>query len=707
MFDDKRLLRSLNPASVAVVGGREAERVVRQCRKLGFDGPIWPVNPRREILAELPCYAALADLPGAPDATFIAVPADASIEIVHQLAQSDAGGAVCYASGFRESGRLGAARQARLLAAAQAMPVLGPNCYGYINALCGAALWPDQHGLVRRSSGVAIISASGNIGLNLTLQQRSVPIAQLITVGNQAVVGVEACLAVALETPGITAVGLHIEGLSDLPRFIQAAERARQRGIAIVVLKSGRTATGARITFSHTATLAGPPQLYDALFERLNIAQVFDLEVFLEALKLLSISGALPGNRIASISCSGGEASLMADLSAAAALQFPPLAEAHKQQVQATLSAEVNVDNPLDYHTFIWGDEARLRRMFTAMLQGDFDLTVLVLDFPAVNQCDITAWQQALRAFITAAQQTGARAAVLASLSENMPAAERETLANCGVAPLLGMRQALAAIAAASRVGLGWRAGGDAPLLPRAGSGALCSTAVGAAVSGLDEAAAKAWLRRAGLDIPPSRVAASVEQAVAAARELGFPVAVKVLSDRLSHKTDVGGVALGLADAPSLAAATGDILRLAGRVLVEQMVDNPVVELLVGVNCDALFGHYLIIGAGGIGVELARDHQIVLLPASREMIYAALDKLALAPMLNGYRGREKADKAAVVDAVMRVIELVNTTADRLVELEINPLMVQPEGGKAIAADALIRVASGAEPSILPEQEHDR
>jgi len=380
--DPARLLRCLNPESIAVIGGAEAARVIQQCRRLNFGGELWPVNPRRETMEGIACAPTVDALPAPPDAAFVAIPAPAAVAAVGELARAGAGGAVCYASGFSEIGGAGESRQYQLVQAAGAMPLIGPNCYGFLNLLTGAALWPDYHGAARMDGGpagdknpggVAIFSQSGNVSLNLTMQRRLLPLAWLVSLGNQAAIGVEDCIAAALAEPRIAAIGLHIEGLRDLARFAELADEARRRRVPLVALKAGRSAAGARITMSHTATLAGEDALYDALFARLGIARVATPEEFIEALKLLTVMGPLPGNRIASMSCSGGEATLVADLAAAHDLQFPPFTDAHRDTVQSTLGDAVTVSNPLDYHTYIWGDRARQFAAFYAFVGGGGD----------------------------------------------------------------------------------------------------------------------------------------------------------------------------------------------------------------------------------------------------------------------------------------------------------------------------------------------
>ncbi len=699
-MDPARLNRCLNPRTIAVIGGAEAAQVIRQCRKLGFDGDIWPVNPKhhstRTALEGLDCYPGVDALPEPPDAAFIAIPAEASIQMVAALSRICAGGAVCYASGFRETGGDGNDRHQRLIEAAGKMPVIGPNCYGFINLTCGAALWPDYHGAARVDKGVAIFSQSGNVSLNLSMQRRLLPLAWLVTLGNQAVVGIEEGIAAALASDRITAIGIHLEGLNDLPRFAQLAAQARQKGVPIVALKAGRSEIGARITLSHTATLAGASALYDALFERLGIGCVATPEAFIEALKLAAVCGALPGNRIASMSCSGGEATLVADLAAGRDLQFPALEDAHRQRVRATLNDYVRVDNPLDYHTFIWGDRARMAETFGAMLSGNYDLTLLILDIPADDRAATEIWLRAVRAFIAACHDNGCRGALVALLGENLPGEAGRLLLENGIAPLQGLEQALAAVEVVCGIGRAWARGGAPPsLAPLAPLAPFADGAPDGEPRSLDEAEAKKLLAAAGLPVPQSQVADSVPGAVAAAGELGYPVVVKALSKHIAHKTELGAVAVDVRDDAQVRRCAAAMLAHSGRLLVEEMVEGAVAELLLGAGHDRQFGHYLIIGFGGAMVELIGDRQLLLPPVDEGMLRAALARLKTAPLLCGYRGRPVADVAAVVECALRLNRLLEDAPSNLLEIEINPLMVKSENKGVIVADALITMRGEA------------
>ncbi|MFD1880494.1 acetate--CoA ligase family protein [Paracoccus pacificus] len=678
MRDLSRLLR---PQSIAVVGGKWSANVLRQCRKMGFQGDLWPIHPTRDTIEGLACYKSVADLPAAPDASFIGVNRDASIQILRELAERGAGGAVCFASGFGEVTD-GAARQADLVAAAADMPFLGPNCYGFINYLDGALMWPDQHGGIRVDRGVAIIVQSSNIAINMTMHRRGLPIAYLLTAGNQAQTGVSDLIEATLADPRVTAIGLHLEGFDDPPRMEAAMRHARDKGVPIVALKVGKSQAAQAMTLSHTASLAGPEHLSDAFFARAGVARVRTLDEFVETLKLLHVLGPSPDMTLGSMSCSGGEASLVGDLAEAAGLQMPPLTDAQAAALRATLNPMVTISNPLDYHTFHWGDGPAMTATYAAMLDCRHGLDILVMDFPRLDRCDDNGSETALDAAIAAHAMTpGARFAVVASLPENMTEDIARKLMDSGIAPLMGLDTAMSAAAHAARIGTARPPKAPMPrrrpAIPRG------------EVITLHEAEAKDLLAASGMSRPAGRFAADADAAVAAAEELGYPVVLKAVSRDLPHKTEFGAVALHLHDAEAVRAAAGRMARLNAPFLVERMVTGAVAELILGIGRDPALGHYLTIGTGGILVELWNDMQSLLLPVDRDQVRAALAALRSAPLLAGYRGHPAAPIERIVDAAMAVADFAAENADTLEELDINPLMVTPED--AIAADALLRM----------------
>ncbi|MFC0805836.1 acetate--CoA ligase family protein [Ensifer sp. P24N7] len=679
----RSLDRLIRPRSIAVFGGKEARRVIEQCDKMGFAGDIWPVHPREEEILGRRCYRSVSDLPGAPDASFVGVNRALTIEIIRDLAARGAGGAVCYASGFREAANEladGNDLQEALVAAAGDMPIVGPNCYGFINMLDGALLWPDQHGMLRVERGVAILTQSSNIACNISMQKRGLPLAYVMTAGNQAQTGLSDIACAVLEDPRVTAVGLHIEGFDSIEALERLAARARELGKPVVTLKVGKSEAAQLATVSHTASLAGNDRVSSALLARLGIGRVDTLPELLETLKLLHLHGPLPSADISSMSCSGGEASLMADAGVRRKVNFRALREEQRQPLRESLGEMVTIANPLDYHTFVWGNREKQTAAFTAMMRGGYALNLIVLDFPRLDRCDAADWVTTCEAIIDATKATGAVAGIVASLGENMPEETALSLVSAGVVPFFGIDEALAAIETAAAIGAIWAKPAAPPLLR--------SRPEGGEIVTLSEAEAKAELAAAGVIIPGGRSAATVEEAAAAAEALGFPVVLKGLG--VAHKTEAGAVKVNLTSRQEVITAARGMAAVASGYLVEKMIARPVAELIVGAMRDAVAGPVLTIGAGGILVELLEDSAILTLPVTEEMIRDAIAGLKIAKLLDGYRGNPKGDIAALAGTVAAAASYVVANASKLEELDINPIMVLPDGHGAVAADALIR-----------------
>lgn len=697
--DAGRFARLLHPQSIAVVGGGPAAEAIRQCRRMGFAGSLWPVHPRHDSIEGLPAFRGIPDLPVPPDAAFVAVNRDTTLNVVAELAAAGCGGAVCYASGFSESAD-GGSRQADLVAAAADMPILGPNCYGLINYLDGALLWPDVHGGRRRERGVAILTQSGNIAINLTMTTGGLPIAYVAAMGNQAQTGIAHLLRPMVDDPRVTAIGLLLEGIGDLAAFDAAARLALAAGKPIVALKFGRSEAGAQLALSHTASLAGGERAMDALFDRWGIARVRSLPAFVETLKLLHAFGPLPGADIATLSCSGGEAAILADSAAGrsgpGAVRFRSFTPDQAATVKATVDPLVTVSNPFDYHTFMWGDPDRQARTFAAVMTAGFAVTALVLDFPRPDQWEAPDWRKSADALLTATQETGARAALVSGLPGGLPESVAEAMMGEGVPCIAGFDDFFTAIESAAAIGSAQRTAPPAPLLPVSG---LHSDA-----RHLDEAASKRLLHEYGLSVPDGQECLTADEAAAAADRLGYPVAVKLLSASVTHKSDIGGVALNLADAAAVRAAATRILDLPesnGRVLVESMVGDAVGELIIGVDRDPVAGPVLVVGAGGVLVELLDDSAVLTLPTSETAVRTALLSLRCIRLLQGWRGRPPGDINAAIAAVLAVAGFAVDRVDSLAELDINPLMVRPSGLGVVAADALVALASPARAPCSP------
>ena len=670
MVADQLLARTLNPRSIALFGTSPAQSVIEQCLKLGFTGELWPVHPTRETLAGIKCFKSVTDLPSAPDVAFVAVNRNATIDVVKQLAKIGAGGAVCYASGFAESGLNGIALQEKLVTAAATMPLLGPNCYGYINALDGVALWPDQHGCKSLTSGVAIVSQSGNVGLNITLQQRGLNLAYLVTVGNQAVAGIEECLEVFINDSRVTAIGLFIEAIVDPVRFAKLAYYANKRNLRIVALQTGRSQAGAMIAASHTASLAGRRSAYEALFERCGVAMVDTPIELIETLKLLDQGGALTGNKLVSLSCSGGEASLVADLSEKTSLRFEPFSTEQHARISSTLTELVTVGNPFDYHTFMWGDRAATAKTFTQVMDGPQDATLLILDTPPRDDQDSQTWVIAAQSLGDAAQATNKRGVIVATLPECTTLAIRDAAHAANLVVLQGLHEALVALNAAA-----WLADNQAGDPPAQVVTALKTKLI-------DEADAKLMLQKNGVDVPTGVRCARSDIADMASK-IGFPITLKGLG--LAHKSEVGAVKVGLQNKHELDSALAMMPSEINEFLVEQTVVNVVAEVLVSIRRDAPVGWLITLGAGGVYTELWRDTTFLLAPVDDEQILGSLAKLRIAPLLNGFRGKPAGNLNALVALIQNVISTAMN--NNLVEIELNPVLVTPN--TAVAVDALM------------------
>ncbi|MCM2402024.1 acetate--CoA ligase family protein [Rhizobium sp. S153] len=678
--------RLIRPKSIAVYGGKEARRVIEQCDKMGFAGEIWPVHPKLDEIFGRKCYRSTADLPAPPDASFVGVNRALTIDIIRELSAIDAGGAVCYASGFREAmSELsdGGDLQEALVAAAGDMPIIGPNCYGLINMLDGALLWPDQHGMVRATKGVAILTQSSNIACNISMQTRGLPLAYLMTAGNQAQTGLSGLACAVLEDPRVTAVGLHIEGFDDIRTLERLALRARELKKPVIALKVGKSEAARKATVSHTASLAGNDAVSSAVLERLGIGRVHSLPAMLETLKLLHLYGPLADTDISSMSCSGGEASLMSDAAVGRNIHYRDLKPEQLPPLRESLGEMVTLANPLDYHTFVWGNLERQTAAFTAMMSGGYTMNLVVLDFPRGDRCDSSDWMTTVDAVVAAARATGARAGVVASLGENMPEDIALGLMEENVVPFSGIDEALTAIETAAAIDSAWTKPTPAPLIDAA-------IVDGEAVM-LFEDQAKAELAAFGVPTPKGKVVATPDEAAKAAEEIGFPVVLKGLG--IAHKTESGAVRLDLRDADSVREAAALMDSVASGFLVEEMAPKPVAEIIIGAMRDPVAGPVLTIGAGGILVELLEDSAILTLPTTPDAIRETIGRLKVSKLLDGYRGGRAGDKDALIQTVAAVAHYVATNATKVEEVDVNPVMVLPHGMGVVAVDALIRKRS--------------
>jgi len=689
--------RLLAPRTMAFIGGGQVEATLKTLRQQDYAGEVYVVNPRRSEIAGYKCIASIADLPVSPDAVFLAVNADATIVALRELSAMRAGGVVCYASGFSEIGAAGTERNLAFIEAAGDMAVVGPNCYGLVNYVSHGSIWPALYPPLQTSRGAAVISQSGNVTGHLVSNGRSVPYSYLISAGNQAVLGFEDYIDYLIDDPHVSCLGLFMEGIRDVPAFAQAALRARARRIPVIVCRSGRSELGAVMAASHTSSLAGQNEYYQALFARLGVIETDTVPQFLEMLKLASIAAPVKGDRVTVFSSSGGDNGLAADYCSFAGLQLPQ-PDAHQISViRPALPDFGHVSNPLDFTAGYWGSEELLTPMFTTMLQGDYDAAMLVIDYPPVGSPykDKSAHQAMDRALAAAGRVTGKPVFHASVNTESIPPEDAQALIAAGIVPLQGLHDAAAVIAKWARYcGMITRdeAQGECALASEVPFAVAALSAAGVTVN---EAEAKQRLSGYGLSVPDGSVL-TVETMRQLPETFEAPMVLKVLHDRLPHKTEVGGVVLNIRSRSEALAAAERMLASVRQYdasialetfLMEPMQPAPVAELIVGVKRDPLFGLVLVIGAGGIFVELLKDATPLLLPVSRNDVEAALRGLKSFALLDGFRGKPKVDLEPVIDAVMAIAAYAGDNRHTLLELDVNPLMLGPE--RVVAVDALI------------------
>jgi acyl-CoA synthetase (NDP forming) len=683
--DIKRLIA---PRSIALIGaGAWTDAVAAGGVAIGYPGTVWRVHPTRKSTAQTTYYRSVAELPAAPDAAFLAVPNHEAPGVAAELARRGAGGFVGFCSGFSETGSdEGKRLTTQLCASAGDLPFFGPNCYGFVNFFDRVALLPDQVVGAPIERGVALICQSGTIALTLMYNERSVPIGYLISVGNQTRLAVEDLIEILCDDSRVTAFGLYLEGIQDPSRFAAAAGKARAAGKPIAVVKAGRTEAAVRTAQSHTGALAGSDAVFDAFCRQAGIARCETLSTLCETLKIFHARGPLSGGRILVIGASGGDMAMTADVARDLPLEFPPLPAAAAATLDTLLESRVTIANPFDMHTYLWFDPPAMRKVFATVLNSGYDAVGFMLDCPPERKADTTAFDAAINEFIDASKGTATAAALITSLPETIGERMRGTLLANRVVPLQGQREALESLALAGGVGRLWREGTTPRLnLPRA-----ARIRDPHQTRTLTEAEGKAALARQGVPIPRSHVGAK-GQAIGFAEQIGFPVVIKAVGAHLTHKTEVGGVALNIRNSDEAGAAIARLASLSDILLVEEMVTDGVAEVLAGVIVDPQFGQVLLVGAGGVLTELLADTATLLPPWTPAAIEAALRQLGVAKLLDGYRGKKVGDWRALIEAVAGVARFAEAHIEELIEIDVNPIIVRPQGRGAVAVDALIRL----------------
>ncbi len=699
------IARLLRPRSVAIIGAsadpsKTAGRPVAYLQKHGYGGQILPVNPKADRIGDLPCYADVASLPVVPDVGIVLLGADRAHQAVRDLAARGTAAAIVLASGYTETGEAGAHRQRQLLEAAGAMRILGPNTIGLVNltdkiVLSATGALEMDHFTVGR---IGVVSQSGGIlgSLLSRASARGIGLSKLISTSNEVDLELADFIDHLADDEATKVIALYIETVRDPRKFRAAALKAARAGKPLVAFKIGRSEAGAAAAVSHTGAMAGADRMYDALFRQTGVIRAQSFSDLLDIPVALATGRKLRGNRVAILTSTGGAGTLVSDDLGLHGFDTPAPDAATAAALRAlqTGSEAVLDRNPIDV-TLAGLRPDLLRGAITALLASpSYDALTIIVGSSSLAQPELMAG-----AIQDCLPQTDKP--VMAYISPHAP--EVGALLTQRGVPAFAAAESCTAALGAMLATCQFAAPDEGPI---AGSAlAVNDVALGA----LDEAQAKLLFSRFGVPCASEIIVGTPAEAEAAARKLGGAhgdrVVLKILSSQITHKSDVGGVAVGLTVdtvGPRLTQMAFDVQAKAGvrpnRFLVQEMVGGGT-ELILGMHRDPL-GTAILLGMGGVAAELFKDTSMRLLPhdanglgaLSRTEALSMAKDLKTWPLLDGFRGRPRADVDALVDAIVAFSRMAAQLGERLIEAEINPVFVLPQGQGVRAADGVVVLA---------------
>ena len=711
-----------HPRSVAIIGAsddptRIGGRPLRYLRTFGFEGAVWPVNPRRDRVQGIEARPTIEEVPGEIDVAIVAVPAGVTLDAVEACAEREVRAAVVFTSGFAETGTEGAARQRRMggIARASGMRILGPNCLGVYNAAIGFfATFSTILDLHRPRPGpVAIVSQSGAYGshLGLLARRRRIGVGLWVTTGNECDVTVPECIEWMAARPEVRVVAAYAEGVRDGDALLASLDAARACRKPVLFTKVGRSRTGAEAARSHTAALAGSDAVFDAVLAQHGIVRPGSTEEMLDVACAASFGVLPPSRRVGLMTISGGGGVLMADEAVALGLDVAPMPGAAQVRLRRKISF-CTPRNPVDVTAQVFNAPHLLGEFLDEMLdEGDYGAIVVFLTY--VASVDFMV-RPTLDALARARERHPDRAILLSMVGSEEAIVPYEAL---GVPVFEDPVRAVRVVSALARVAEGLARG------PGAGTGQDVTRLSGerASIAGLargpgpgpgaeqdahppgerytggrlDEYEARRLLASWGVPMAPAYVARTPDEAARIARMIGAPVALKLLCPDVEHKTEAGGVALGVA--PEDAAGEHDEILARAKAydagaevrgtLVAPMVSG--VECILGVQRDPVFGPVVMVGSGGLLAEVLNDVTFRKAPVGRAEAKRMIAELAGAAVLEGARGRPRCDVDALAGAVAALSRFAAAHADVIESVDVNPLVVRPRGEGSFALDALI------------------
>ncbi len=690
------------PASVAVVGasnrpGKVGTSLFRNLLTAGFQGVAYPVNPSWKSVSGVRCYPDVKALPEAPELGIVIVPAPAVAATVAELGRAGARGAIVISAGFREVGERGAALEQEVVDRAReyGMSLVGPNCFGVFNTDPAVGLNATFSGTLPPAGNIAFVSQSGALGAGILRYGASerIGFSRFVSVGNRAGVDENDLLTALDRDPRTRVILLYVESLANGRRFLDAAREVTEHK-PVLVIKSGRTSAGERAARSHTGSLAqsARDQLYDSVFAQSGVMRVDSLGGLFRLAKILSSGLTLAGARLVILTNSGGPGIVAADAAVRQGLELPGLPEADRTRLASRLPSIAAVANPLDMTADVGAEE--YRSTLEVLLGSPAVDAALVISTPTGTMTGETVARA-----ILAAKSTSAKPVVACLFGLNDLSAEATLLEQNGVPTYTFPEEAVEGLAGLARH-RAWLTRPHEPIrtfeVDRARAEAFLQRARAEGRTVLPQFAARGLLEAYGLRFPAATLATTVDGAVAAAGQIGYPVVLKVASPEISHKTDVGGVAVGLRGPSEVREAWARMERAvraavpAARIEgyeVEAQVDGGK-EVLLGVQRDPAFGPIVAFGMGGIYVEALRDVTFRLAPMRPLSAKRMVESVRAYPLLQGVRGERPSDVPALLEAIERVSQLA-VEQPEIVELDLNPLIVRSAGRGVVAVDARV------------------
>jgi len=706
----------MNPRSVAVIGASQradalpnreprGNRVIRNLKNFGYPGRIVAVNPKYREVMDCPCYPDLAAIPEPVDCVVLAVPNRSVPDLLESAADAGARAAVVFAAGFAETGPEGKARQARLetLSRERGFLICGPNCYGVLNVFGKAPLFASAIPAGFLPGPVALVSQSGGLSTtiaNALMLNRHVGLSHIVSCGNQAGASFEEYFNYFVDDENTRVIAAFVEGFKQPERLLSVARKAVEHEKPLIILKGGRSEVSKRAAATHSGSLAGAAEVVDAAFRQGGIVSVRNLNELIDAVSVFSCEKFSKlyrgGRRIGVLSGSGGECTLVSDAAANAGLEVPELTEKTKAQLQQAVADFGNMNNPLDGTGAMYDDPNIFPRLLQALIDdSNIDLVTVNLEANDPRPKELKSGNR-FAVVIEKAATTSTKPITCFSSVVGGPV-DPEILLPLRTAGVPLMEGAECATATIQKLAEYYEFKKNCskqittPTIERLDK--KLSSGIMPAESAFQ------LFEQFGIPAAPSAFARSADEAAVAAERIGFPVALKIESAQITHKSDIGGVALGLANGNDVRAAyeriRNDVSRHAptakiGGVIVQRMASEGV-EVILGIKRDPLFGPVVLCGFGGILVELLKDIVIGIPPLSLEQAHDMLARLRGFPILSGLRGKPAADIDALYHAIVSVSHLAVSLGDQLAGLDINPLIVLPRGQGVVAVDAVVEI----------------